>query len=197
MIGLLLLLIGCQKKTVIQEETKQDNKSSAIDDIGFDPLELPRDKEIIPVKYPKTGDVLGDEELVETSPNSIDTISHILKEIPSGIDSLNNQSYRIQIFTTKVYGEARSALKVAEEIFDRPIFLDYEVPYYKVRVGNFNDKEKAEEYQLRAKAAGYSDAWVVMVNVNVKETAPLYDDILKPMVPDTLKIEENNDSNGQ
>ena len=91
------------------------------------------------------------------------------------IDTLNNQAFRVQILTTKVYGEARTALRVAEEIFDRPVFMDYEVPYFKLRVGNFAEREIAENYQQRARAAGYTNAWVVVVTVAVEEPAPLYE----------------------
>ncbi len=104
------------------------------------------------------------------------------------IDTLNNQAFRVQILTTKVYGEARTALRVAEEIFDRPVFMDYEVPYFKLRVGNFAERETAENYQQRAKAAGYTKAWVVVVTVGVEEPAPLYE-TLPATVGDSLDYE--------
>ena len=44
-----------------------------------------------------------------------------------------------------------------------------------MRVGSFRSREEAEEYALRAKAAGYRDAWVVVVNVKVRQPALLYE----------------------
>ncbi len=109
-------------------------------------------------------------------------------------DSVNGQAYRIQLYTSKLYGEARHELRVAQEIFDRPVFLDYEVPYYKIRVGSFADRDKADEYLQRVKAAGYSTAWVVIVNVGVKEAAPLYRDTAPVQDIDTTY---NDDQNGE
>ena len=54
------------------------------------------------------------------------------------------------------------------------MYVDYEVPNYKVRVGNFVDRNAAEDYQQRVRAAGYGNAWVVMVNIGIREVAPLY-----------------------
>ena len=82
-------------------------------------------------------------------------------------------------------------MQIAEEIFDHPIFLDYEVPYYKVRVGSFRDKESAEVYQLRAKSAGYNNAWVVMVTVNINKAENLYEDILL-LNDDTVNVIEED-----
>ena len=72
------------------------------------------------------------------------------------------------------------------------MYLDYEVPYYKVRVGSFGSREEAEEYQQRAKAAGYRNAWVVMVNLGVKEAKPLYDEM-----PDVFIEEPQTPGTGQ
>ena len=186
-----LILPGCQKKMIVEEEKKPSSEPSEIDNIGFNPLEMPQDRQIIPVKYPRSGNISGFDELVETTDNQQDTIAKLIENIPDNTDTLNNQAYRIQIFTTKVYGDARASLKIAEEIFDRPLFLDYEVPYYKLRVGNFNDKEKAEEYQLRAKAAGYSDAerFKKMGNISMAYPASTFYAL--------FKVDGEDDSDGQ
>ncbi|MBU0984142.1 MAG: SPOR domain-containing protein, partial [candidate division Zixibacteria bacterium] len=103
--------------------------------------------------------------------------------------SANNQAFRVQIFTSKLYNDARQALRVAEEIFDRQLYIDYEVPYFKVRVGSFDTRDAAEAYQLKAKAAGYGNAWVVLVTVGVVEAAPLYDDLPEPVFPEPVPFD--------
>ncbi len=180
-----LLIGGCAAKKQVAEEEKERSAVATVDTRGFDPLELPEDREIIPVTHPRSTDITGQNAFVQADA-TVDT-SYQQPEITSeSIDSLNNQAYRIQIFTTKVYGDARFSVRVADEIFDRPISLDYEVPYYKVRVGNFDSREKAEDYLMKVKSAGYSDAWVVVVNVRVNEAAPLYDELLAPQTIDSL-----------
>lgn len=167
------LLLSCgvstQKVTVPAADAEQAENPR-----GFNPMELPMDNTIIPREYPRSMDLVGNSIIAASSDE--DTIVAPIENSPEEIDTLNSQAYRIQLFSTKVYGEARNELQVAEEIFDRPLFMDYEVPYYKIRVGNFADRDKAEKYQQRARAAGYQNAWVVMVTVNIQEAQPLYND---------------------
>ncbi|UCC45682.1 MAG: SPOR domain-containing protein [Candidatus Zixiibacteriota bacterium] len=179
---LLSAVFACKSGEGVAEEIREDVPSEAADGRGFDPLELPSDREIIPRTRPISGAVIGRTEIVdaagpETQPDSGAPQAVVYLD---AIDSVNSQAYRVQIATSKLYGESRKAAAVAEEIFDRPVFVDYEVPYYKVRVGNFNLRDRAEEYQQKARAAGYSNAWVVMVTVNPKEASRLYQDILGP-----------------
>lgn len=194
LITVMLLLVGCQAQRQVAEEETPLTGPSQVDPRGFDPLELPEDREVVPAKYPQTGEIIGQGSFVDTDSQMADTVRSGHQPPPDEVDSLNSQAFRVQLFTSKVYGDARRAHQVAQEIFDRPVFLDYEVPYYKLRVGNFGDRTKAEEYALRAKAAGYSDAWVVVVNVRVKGTSPLYEDLKLPQVPDTVFIDAEGDT---
>ncbi len=189
---MLLFVIGCQGGKEVVEEEPQRPSSAGVDKRGFDPLELPEDREVIPLTHPRTGDIQGQTAFVEADNAEADTSLSQQTDAAGKIDSLNSQAYRVQLLTSKVYGDARYAAQVAEEIFDHQVFMDYEVPYFKVRVGSFVDRDEAEEYLMRVKSAGYTDAWVVMVNVRVKETAPLYEDLLIPDEADSLiqEIEE-------
>jgi hypothetical protein len=181
---------------VAPEETGR-NAEPETDARGYDPLELPEDREVVPVTHPKSGAITGELAFVTTDEAPSDTAAAVI-DIPDQIDSLFNQAYRIQLFTGKVYGEAKYAHTVAEEIFDRPVFLDYEVPYFKIRVGNFADREKAEEYLMRVMTAGYTNAWVVAVNVRVQETAPLYDESGLPLEWDSIiPLDEESESYDQ
>jgi len=101
-------------------------------------------------------------------------------------DSLNHQVYRVQLLTADSYSDARRALAVAEEIFDLPVSLTYDQPYYKLRVGEFGTKPEGDAYLLKAKAAGYANAWVLLTNVDVKELRPMYDSSSPAALPDTL-----------
>lgn len=191
--ALLLILIGCQSRRQVTEEEAPPAGKAEVDQRGFDPLEMPEDREVVPLKHPSSGEIVGLSAFVEDDDEIADTLygeTHIAVEI----DSLSNQAFRVQLFTSKVYGDARQAHRVAQEIFDRPVFLDYEVPYYKLRVGNFVDRETAEEYLQRAKAAGYSDAWVVVVNIRVKEAAPLYDELMLPEVVDSTYLDSEEET---
>ena len=185
-----LILMGftaCQKPP--QSGSEQSSPPLTGDARGFDPLELPRDKEIIPKKYPRTGNIDGSATLVEMKDEDETDVNQIV-DLPLPTDTVQSQVFRVQLLTSKVYSQARHAVTVAEEIFDQFIYLDYEVPYYKVRVGDFGSRESAEEYQMKAKAAGYPSCWVVVVNVGVKEAPPVYNDLLDIPVIDSTEIDQ-------
>ncbi|UCE23301.1 MAG: SPOR domain-containing protein [Candidatus Zixiibacteriota bacterium] len=183
------IVAGCARKQPAAEPEAGRPAVSEVDHRGFDPLELPEDREVIPLKHPRSGDIIGQASFVQTGGAGTDTAYVDQRQVSEELDSLNNQAFRIQLFTSKAYGEARLAHQVAEEVFDQLVVTDYEVPYFKVRVGSFASREDAEEYLMRARSAGYSDAWVVMVNVRVKETAPLYDEMDFLLQDDSLLLE--------
>lgn len=174
-IVILIAVLGCQSTRQAQVAPSEEQATTTVaDDRGFDPLGFPADREIVPKEYKNTAQIRGKAVLLETDQNDTGSLASLPVDLPSEIDTLNSRAFRVQFYTGKLYGEARRELRIAEEIFDRTVFFDYEVPYYKVRVGSFADRRKAEEYQMRVKAAGYSSAWVVSVKVGVKQVTPLY-----------------------
>ena len=187
--ALAVVIGGCAKPPSGADEGSAATAPTVGDDRGFDPLELPQDREVVPALYPREGIIHGKQVLVDVQPEQEISDSTVVSEAPATAtaDLLNGQAYRVQLFTSKLYGEAKDAVAVAEEIFDRPVSLDYEVPYFKVRVGSFADRDDAESYQMKAKAAGYTDAWVVMVNLGVKEVAPLYDNLGPLETPEPVR----------
>jgi hypothetical protein len=169
---------GCLKPQVEIAETA-DSVAVAADARGYDPLELARDRELVPELFPRADEIVGKQVILEKNaagPISDSTLGEG-KSPAKPSDTLNSQSYKVQIFTGLVYGEARQIARVAEEIFDQPVSVDYEVPNFKVRIGNWQNRASAELYQQKARAVGYTNAWVVMAGVNVREVAPLYDDL--------------------
>ncbi len=145
----------------------------------FDPLSLPQDKRIIPEDYPIIAAV--DSQIVDDTTYfaSTDDSSSIIPANPY-------ETFRIQLYTSKSYGPAITEQKIAAEVFDQVVFLDYEVPYYKVRCGDFPNTEEAEKYLPAAIEAGYRNAWVVKVAKNVHNLKDLYEDEeIRPLI-DTL-----------
>lgn len=89
--------------------------------------------------------------------------------------------FRVQIVTAQGFGEARKAAQVAEEIFDQPVHIDYEIPNFKVRVGDFADRAAADNYRRTALQLGYANCWVVPVTIGIAEASPLYDSLIAPV----------------
>lgn len=129
---------------------------------GIDPLSLPSDQVLITSIAPQTapiGAVAG-----TTAGSGRSTVV-----------------FRVQILTSQAFGEARKAAQVAEEIFDQPVHVDYEIPNFKVRVGDFADRGAAEDYRRTAQQLGYSNCWVIPVTIGIVQASPLYDSLLAPI----------------
>ena len=139
---------------------------------AFDPLELAGDTINVPLQMTRITHAAQQGRL--------DSSRHISSQetsLSAGLrrDTGSYQSFRVQLTTSETYGDMRRALQVAEEVFDQPVFLDYDVPYFKLRVGDFKTRSEADLYALKAKAAGYPNAWVVVVTVAAHQASPTYD----------------------
>ncbi len=163
-----------EDKPEVSEKAEKPQKK-----MSHDPLGLKQDNLIVPQEYPLR------------AKNAIDSIRGDAVVIPTG-DSIQfptgaYDSYRIQLFTSKEYGPAFREMNVASEVFDQKVWFDYEVPYYKVRVGDFLIRMDAERYLPAAQEAGYKTAWVVKVNTSIKTMEDIYETEL-PII-DSLESE--------
>lgn len=74
-------------------------------------------------------------------------------------------TYRVQIFMTKYPELASEKAKEAEAIFAERVYVDFEAPYYRVRLGEFDTLEAGEEFLLLVRQSGYQDAWLVKTTI--------------------------------
>jgi len=74
--------------------------------------------------------------------------------------------YRIQIAALSNQDEAMDIRKQAMLKFaDQEVYLIFDPPYYKIRVGDFLTRYDAEKLQKKAIEMGYKDAWIVRTKV--------------------------------
>jgi hypothetical protein len=166
----IFLLIGCGG--TFQPPDKEEpptRKSPEKPGDKYEPLGLKEDLVVVPETYALK---MTTDSVV--SSGTAEQISSTLS------DSFGSQVYRIQLFTSKEYGPASREVDIATEVFGKEVSLDYEVPYYKVRVGKFAELDEAEEYMMAAREAGYSTAWVVKTNIDVNKLEEIYDDETMP-----------------
>lgn len=69
--------------------------------------------------------------------------------------------YRVQIFAAADELAARVLENEARFQFNVPVYLSYDPPNYKIRLGNYTDKNAADNLRKEARRKGYRDAWVV------------------------------------
>lgn len=76
--------------------------------------------------------------------------------------------YRVQIHHTNNYNQAIAIRNDAILKFQEDVYVEYEAPNYKIRLGDFRRLEQAEELKDYVKTMGYADAWVVKTKVNIR-----------------------------
>ena len=80
----------------------------------------------------------------------------------------NRMGWRIQV---GAFIHVRNAERLANRLrkqIDLPIYIVVEPPWHKVLVGDFVDREEAEEFLQTLKSLGYTDAFVRESPVNVQ-----------------------------
>lgn len=151
------LMVACLRpQATITEEPKPVEPAAGVS--TYDPLGLPQDTVNIPAQ------LAGADREPEALPGR-----------PPSADTTQYQIYRVQLQTYEAYGDGRHGLQVAEEIFDQPALLDYDVPYFKLRVGEFKTRSAAEAYAQKARTAGYTNAIVVTATVAIQQAPSLYE----------------------
>ena len=78
--------------------------------------------------------------------------------------------FRVQLLATKNIETATLTEQEAKDIFismKHTIYLVFDAPQYKVRVGDFLNRNDAEEVRDIAKDYGYRDAFIVIGKINV------------------------------
>ena len=79
-----------------------------------------------------------------------------------------NEGYRIQIFESTVSSIARAEAKRFQNILGDSVYTDFEAPLYKLRIGNFVDRKKAERAIETIKRLGAIDSWIVRTKIDLK-----------------------------
>ena len=83
------------------------------------------------------------------------------------LDSLKNirittqEGYRLQIFESSSVEETNRTLQKFERSLKDSIYMVFEAPLYKLRLGNFITKKEAEKQKENLNKKGYKNIWIV------------------------------------
>jgi len=69
--------------------------------------------------------------------------------------------WRVQLNAFPSMANAEAAAAKARQHFTEAVYVEYQAPMYKVRLGDFLTKDDARHMVNRAKAENYKDAWIV------------------------------------
>lgn len=80
-------------------------------------------------------------------------------------EASGQRGFRVQLMAAGSRTDAERIAREARARLTVSVYVDFESPYFKVRAGDFTDRAKALELRDRARANGYSEAWVVTTTV--------------------------------
>jgi hypothetical protein len=155
-IFLTLLLLQIPFPLLFGQDKSTNTPPIALDTLLFNPLELGDDGILIP--RPKGSEA----DLDSLSAISLDSSDSSLWEEQLKL------GFRVQIIATDNMALARNAEQKAQTQFNEKVYLIYDQPNFKIRVGNCSTREEAEFLRKKAVSLGYVDSWVVKDNVSVK-----------------------------
>ena len=76
--------------------------------------------------------------------------------------------YRIQLFAGRLQSDALTIQTNIANQVSVPVFLIYEAPQYKVRLGNFPERDEAMALCRQLRRKGFPGAWVVRSQIEVR-----------------------------
>jgi sporulation related protein len=117
------------------------------------------EKSFNPAEYDADISVVKQEEKTERS--VVEAAHVITTALPETIPG-----FRVQVLLTQDIDEAVQARDSLENRFpDEWTYIVFDSPYYKVRVGNYEDRASASHILKRLGALGFNQAWIVPDNV--------------------------------
>lgn len=97
-----------------------------------------------------------DEILISRKKSEIDSF-----QLDIDSEQMVRHGFRIQLVATPDLAQAEEVERRAADIFGNEVYLVFESPNYKVRVGNFLTTRDADEFIRKARLNGFPRAWTV------------------------------------
>ena len=91
------------------------------------------------------------------------------------IDSMNNKKigtfevYRIQIFESSIASIARAEAKRFQNILGDTVYIDFETPLYKLRIGNYTVRKNAEKAIKSISRLGVKNSWIIRTKTIIED----------------------------
>ena len=117
--------------------------------------------------------VIDHKIVKDIQPNWPVIINNVLDDSTSfefllSLDSVQSVSegYRVQVLATRYFERANSLAVIMKNTVSDSVYVDFEAPNYKVRIGDFIDRDSAESLQQELVQMGYNSAWILRARIN-------------------------------
>ena len=125
--------------------------------------------------------VIDHKIVKDIQPNWPVIINNVLDDSTSfkfltSLDSVKSESegYRVQVLATRYFERADSLAVIMKNTVSDSVYVDFEAPNYKVRIGDFIDRDSAESLQQELMQMGYNSAWILRSRINSKASGIEY-----------------------
>ena len=125
--------------------------------------------------------VIDHKIVKDIQPNWPVIINNVLDDSTSfefllSLDSVQSVSegYRVQVLATRYFERADSLAVIMKNTVSDSVYVDFEAPNYKVRVGDFIERDSAELLQQELVQMGYNSAWILRSRINSKASGIEY-----------------------
>lgn len=163
----ILILTGCSAKTTIRydkpKETPRDNNNTT-------QINVKEEFDYSP--YRKNLDLPEENSTPSTVPTNFGEIWYDYESSTPGDKVIVNKTngFRVLVLVTDILDQAN---EMRSDIYfktnQRAIYVDFESPFYRVKVGDYTDINKARELSFKLNQMGYQAAKVIPDSVNVFE----------------------------
>lgn len=159
------LLVGCSASTGSRYETKNETGKETSTEVT---KEISEDFDITPYQT---------EIEIEAPPIATDKLPPDVWYGYGDQSSTNDKiivgttdGYRVQVLSTDDIDEAnRIRAEVYEKTTRKEVYVIFEPPFYKVKVGDFTSKSEADNLRFKLNQLGYTESKVVQETVNLFE----------------------------
>jgi len=117
--------------------------------------------------------VIDHKIVKDIQPNWPVIINNVLDDSTSfefllSLDSVQSVSegYRVQVLATRYFERAESLAVIMKNTVSDSVYVDFEAPNYKVRIGDFIERDSAESLQQELVQMGYNSAWILRARIN-------------------------------
>lgn len=160
------MLWACSASTGSRYETKEERKSETKTTEVKEPVT--EDFDISP--YQTEIEIEEAPLITERLPDDVwygyaDTSAQLERKILGTTDG-----YRVQVLSTDDIDEANEVrTELYEKTARKEVYVIFEPPFYKVKVGDFTSKNDANDFKFKLNQLGYTEAKVVQETVNIFE----------------------------
>ena len=154
------LLIGACSPNVHRSTVTKDKRIEAED--RFDPLGFPGDDAVI-TGHKQVSQQQPTSPVEEVSPAQLEQGDNNIITQGDSTQTPQQVIFRVQVFASKSFDEAQQFASDVQPLFDQGVYVEYQMPYYKVRVGEFYNPEDGETFLDQVKSLGFKNAWLVRV----------------------------------